>query len=361
MKFVDEFRDPRLAKQLVAKLQQTVKNPITVMEICGTHTMAIFRYGIRGLLPADLRLVSGPGCPVCVTPQGYIDEAIKLSHRPNVIIATFGDMLRVPGTNTSLQKEQSSGNDIRVVYSPLDAVQLAAANPHKQVVFLGIGFETTAPIVGLTILEAVRLNLNNYSVFSAHKIVPPAMEALVTDQELSIQGFLCPGHVSAVIGSEPYRFLATEYGIPAVVAGFEPIDILQGLLNLAQMVQNGQADILNNYSRVVKNEGNLHAIEIMDKVFVKSPSFWRGIGIIPGSGLAVKPEYAKYDARQLFAIDLIDKDIPNGCSCGEILKGKKTPLDCPLYRTVCTPENPVGSCMVSTEGTCAAYYKYALD
>jgi len=361
MRFVDEFRDPAVAKQLVAKLHHTVTQPLTVMEICGTHTMAIFRYGIRGLLPAGFRLVSGPGCPVCVTPQGYIDEAVTLSRRHDVIITTFGDMMRVPGTDTSLLQEKSAGTDIRVVYAPLDAVHIAAANPGKQVVFLGVGFETTAPIVGLTILEAARLGLSNYSVFSAHKMVPPAMQALVTDEELGIQGFLCPGHVSTVIGAEPYRFLADKHGIPAVIAGFESIDVLQGLVKLAELVLHKRAEVINSYSRVVKWDGNGHALAILDKVFMKSPSVWRGIGLIPDSGLAVRPEYARFDARTVFGIDALDKEIPSGCSCGEILKGKKTPPDCRLYKTVCTPENPIGSCMVSSEGTCAAYYKYGLD
>lgn len=361
MKFINEFRNPALAKELVRKLEQVVKSPITVMEICGTHTMAIFRYGIRGLLPEGFKLVSGPGCPVCVTPQGYLDEAIKLAKQKDVIIATFGDMLRVPGTELSLLQAKTAGSDIRVVYAPLDAVAIAKENPDKKVVFLGVGFETTAPIVGLTIIEAAKLSLTNFSVFSAHKVVPPAMQALAADGDLNLQGFLCPGHVSAVIGSEPYRFLVDKYSVPAVVAGFEPIDVLQGLLSLAELIASGQPQILNNYSRVVKPQGNEHALAVIEKVFVKSPSFWRGIGLIPDSGLAVRAEYSRFDARNVFSIDAVDKEIPNGCSCGEILKGKKIPTECSLYKTICTPENPVGACMVSTEGTCAAYYKYGLD
>lgn len=360
MKFVDEFRDPQLAKSLVVRLRETVNRPVKVMEICGTHTMAIFRYGIRGLLPEGFSLVSGPGCPVCVTPQGYIDEAIALTRRRNVMLATFGDMLRVPGTEGSLLQQKSSGSDIRVVYSPLDAVQLAAENPEKEVVFLGIGFETTAPVVGLTILEAAGRKLTNYSVFSAHKVVPPVMEALVADAELALQGFLCPGHVSAVIGSEPYEFLADMHGIPAVVAGFEPIDVLQGLLHVADMIAKKQAKVVNDYSRVVKPAGNAHAMAVINTVFTRETSMWRGLGLIEGSGLAIRTEYGQFDARRRFDLPMIDKEIPTGCSCGDILKGKKTPLDCRLFRTVCTPEDPVGSCMVSTEGTCAAYYKYGM-
>lgn len=360
MKFVDEFRDPQLAKSLVARLRETVNQPVKVMEICGTHTMAIFRYGIRGLLPEGFSLVSGPGCPVCVTPQGYIDETIQLARHPDVMITTFGDMLRVPGTEGSLLQQKSAGSDVRVVYSPLDAVQLAAENPEKEVVFLGIGFETTAPVVGLTILEAAGRKLTNYSVFSAHKVVPPVMEALVADKELALQGFLCPGHVSAVIGSEPYAFLADAHGIPAVVAGFEPLDVLQGLLHIAEMITNKQAKVLNDYSRVVKTAGNAHALAVIDAVFTRETSMWRGLGLIEGSGLAIRPEYSRFDARRRFDLPRIDREVPTGCSCGDILKGKKTPLDCRLFRTVCTPEAPVGSCMVSTEGTCAAYYKYGM-
>lgn len=358
MKFINEFRNAELTKPLVAKLHETVKAPMTVMEVCGTHTMSIFHNGIRDLLPEDFRLVSGPGCPVCVTPQGYLDQALALAQRDDVIITTFGDMLRVPGTRSSLLKEQAKGRNIRMVYAPLDAVEIAVANPDKHVVFLGVGFETTAPVVALTVLEAARRKLGNYSVFSAHKTVPPAMEALVADPELKVEGFLCPGHVSTVIGSEPYRFLADRYNVPAVIAGFEAVDILQGLLTLAELVQGRQAAVVNNYTRVVTREGNQKAIEIMYQVFMPGPSAWRGIGIIPESGLQIRLEYAAFDTRKVFGIDEIDTEVPSGCSCGEILKGKKIPLDCKLYKTVCTPENPMGSCMVSTEGTCAAYYKY---
>jgi hydrogenase expression/formation protein HypD len=361
MKLIKEFRDPSVAKVLVHRLQETVTNPLTIMEVCGTHTMSIFRNGIRDVLPKKFRLVSGPGCPVCVTPQGYIDETIKLAQRPDVIITTFGDMIRVPGTKTSLLEEKAAGNDIRIVYSPMDAVEIAAANPQKHVVFLGVGFETTAPVVALTILEAAQREVKNYSVFSAHKVMPPAMEALVNDKELKIDGFLCPGHVSAVIGSAPYGFLADDYGIPAVVAGFEAIDILQGFLTLAELVQNQTPAVVNNYTRVVSSEGNRNALAVIDRVFLSGSSQWRGIGNILESGLAIRPEFSQWDTRQIFGIETIDREIPTGCSCGEILKGKKTPLDCPLYKKICTPENPIGSCMVSNEGTCAAYYKYRID
>ncbi|MEG6585297.1 hydrogenase formation protein HypD [Dendrosporobacter sp. 1207_IL3150] len=361
MKFLSEFRDPVLAKQLAAKLQKLAVRPITIMEICGTHTMAIARGAIRDVLPKELKLVSGPGCPVCVTPQGYVDEAIKLSRQKDVIIATFGDMLRVPGSLGSLLNEKNQGNDIRIVYSPLDATKIALDNPNKQVVFLGIGFETTAPIVGLAILQAAQQGINNYSVFSAHKVVPPAMQALVADAELNIQGFLCPGHVSCVIGIEPYRFLAEQYRTPAVIAGFEPIDILQGLLKLTELIMEKSPQVVNNYSRVVQQDGNPNALAVMEQVFIKSHSAWRGIGVITESGLAIRPQYAKYDARFVFSLPHVDREMPSACNCGDILQGKKTPPDCPLFRKLCTPENPIGACMVSGEGTCAAYYKYDLE
>lgn len=358
MKYIDDFRNGELAKALADKLKSTVKRPMTVMEVCGTHTMSIFRNGIRELLPEGFRLVSGPGCPVCVTPQGYLDEAFKLAQRKDIIIATFGDMLRVPGTKSSLMQEKAQGGDVRIIYAPLDAVELAENNFNKQIVFLGVGFETTAPVVALTILEASRRGLSNYSVFSAHKTVPSAMAVLVSDPELEIEGFLCPGHVSTVIGAQAYDFLAKDHGIPAVIAGFESVDVLQGLLNLAELIQSGRAEVINSYTRIVTTQGNQKALEIMNQVFMAGPSTWRGIGVIPESGLQIRPEYEAFDTHKLFNIQPADLEIPNGCSCGEILKGKLTPLECKLYSTVCTPETPMGACMVSTEGTCAAYYKY---
>ena len=361
MKHIDEFRSVSLTKSLVQKLKDTVEHPVKIMEVCGTHTMSIFHNGIRDMIPEKISLVSGPGCPVCVTPQGYIDEAARLAQRKDVIIGTFGDMLRVPGNHTSLLQEKSAGHDIRILYSPLDAVEIAAANPQKNVVFLGVGFETTAPVVGLTILDAVKRGIDNYSVFSAHKLVPPAMAALADDAELQLDGFLCPGHVSTVIGLHPYRFLAEKHKLPAVIAGFEITDILHGLLLLAEMIRREKPEVLNGYSRAVADAGNPKALEIINRVFVQGASSWRGLGVIPDSGLQIRPEFEQFDAVRLFGLEGIDRSIPNGCICGDILRGRKTPPECMLYKKSCTPHTPVGACMVSTEGTCAAYYKYHVE
>ena len=361
MKHIDEFRRVSLTKPIVQKLRDAAMRPMKIMEVCGTHTMSIFHNGIREMIPAEISLVSGPGCPVCVTPQGYIDEAARLAQQKDVIIGTFGDMLRVPGNHTSLLREKAKGHDIRILYSPLDAVEIAAANPQKQVVFLGVGFETTAPVVGLTILEAAKRGIENYSVFSAHKLVPPAMAALADDVELQLDGFLCPGHVSTVIGMHPYRFLAEKHKLPAVNAGFEVADILHGLLMLAEMIRQEKPDVVNGYPRAVADAGNPKALEILNQVFVPCASVWRGLGVISESGLQIRPEYERFDAARIFGLDGTDRSVPNGCICGEILRGRKTPPECLLYKKSCTPQTPVGACMVSTEGTCAAYYKYHVE
>jgi hydrogenase expression/formation protein HypD len=361
MKQTDEFRSADLVSALTTKLQQTVTRPIKIMEVCGSHTMSIFHHGIRDLLPVNMQLLSGPGCPVCVTPQGYIDTAIRLAQSKEVILASFGDMLRVPGNHSSLLKEKAAGHDIRVLYSPLDAVEIAAANPERQVVFLGVGFETTAPVVALTILEAAKRNLDNYSVFSAHKLVPPAMEALCADSGLQVDGFLCPGHVSTVIGLEPYRFLAEKYHKPAVIAGFEIVDIMHALLMIAEMLRQDKPAAANAYPRAVADAGNPTARAILNRLFMPAASIWRGLGEIPGSGLQIRPEFARFDAAARFGLAETETQTPNGCSCGDILRGRKTPPQCLLYKKSCTPQTPMGACMVSSEGTCAAYYKYIVD
>ena len=361
MKQTDTFRSADLVSSLTTKLQQTVTRPIKIMEVCGSHTMSIFHHGIRDLLPADMQLLSGPGCPVCVTSQGYIDAAIQLAQNKEVILASFGDMLRVPGNHSSLMKEKSAGQDIRVLYSPLDAVEIAAANPQRQVVFLGVGFETTAPVVALTILEAAKRNLDNYSVFSAHKLVPPAMEALCADSGLQVDGFLCPGHVSTVIGLEPYRFLAEKYHKPAVIAGFEIVDILHALLMIADMLRQDNSAAVNAYPRAVADGGNPTARNILNQLFMPVASIWRGLGEIAGSGLKIRPEFSRFDAAVKFGLKETETQTPNGCSCGDILRGRKTPPQCRLYKKACTPQTPMGACMVSSEGTCAAYYKYIVD
>lgn len=358
MKFVDEFRNQSYAKPLVKEIQKFCNKDITIMEVCGTHTMAIFRYGIRDILPNNIKVLSGPGCPVCVTPQSYIDAAIELSKRNEVIIATFGDMLRVPGKEMSLLERRSQGGDIRIVYSAMDAMQLASDNPFKRVVFLSVGFEATIPMSAITAIKAKMKNIKNLFFFTAHKIVPPVMEILVKDPELKIDGFLLPGHVSAIIGTKPFEFLASQYKIPAVITGFEPLDILQGIKKLLEMIYNKENFVSNQYKRVVSKNGNVHALEYVEKVFKCRESRWRGIGIVPFSGYVFREEFEEFDALKHFQIEYKEYDGCDGCRCGEILKGKITPMQCPLFKKVCTPEKPVGSCMVSTEGTCAAYYKY---
>ena len=361
MKFVDEFRNNDYAKKLVEKLNNISCEKMNIMEVCGTHTMAIFRYGIRDILPSNINLISGPGCPVCVTPQSYIDTAMTLSEQDDVIIATFGDMMKVPGKKGSLSKKKAEGADIRIVYSPMDCLDMALKNPSKKIVFLSIGFETTAPMTAVTAIEAKKTNISNLFFFTAHKIVPPAMEALVQDKDIKIDGFLLPGHVSAIIGTKPYDFLSKEYNIPGVVTGFEPLDILQGLNTLVNLISKKDHRIDNEYKRIVKAEGNIIAEAYIAKAFDIVDSSWRGLGKIPKSGLEFNCEFESFDALKHFKINYVEYDGSPGCKCGEILKGKIKPTDCPLYKKLCTPENPVGSCMVSSEGTCAAYFRYNKD
>ncbi len=361
MKYQTEFRDPQLAKGLLKAIAATVcdyPKTITLMEVCGTHTMAIYQHGIRALLPEKIRLISGPGCPVCVTPVTYVDHAVALARRPETIIATFGDMVRVPGSSSSLLHEQARGATIKIVYSPLDAVTLAEKNPDTDVVFLGVGFETTTPTIAGAILTAARKNLDNFYVLCSHKTMPGPMAALAGDPELQVDGYLCPAHVSAIIGANAYQPLVDAYRVPCVVTGFEPLDVLQGVLMLARQVVNGEAQVENQYNRVVKADGNRKAQELLKQVFEPCDAGWRGIGDIPDSGLQLRSDYARFDAAQQLPVDIEPAVEHQGCLCGEILKGKVRPNDCPLFRTTCTPEDPVGACMVSSEGTCAAEYKY---
>ncbi|NLU49954.1 MAG: hydrogenase formation protein HypD [Syntrophomonadaceae bacterium] len=331
---------------------------LSLMEVCGTHTMAIAKSGLRGLVPPNLKLLSGPGCPVCVTAQGDIDAVIELVRKPGVTLATFGDMMRVPGTDSSLQEERSRGADIRVVYSPLDALELASQHPEREVVFLGIGFETTAPAVAVALEEAVRRGLKNFSIMVLHKLVPPALEVIFSDPDLVVDGLICPGHVSAVIGTAPYEALVEKYHKPCVVTGFEPRDILEGIYMLLRQLRNGQARVEIQYRRVVKPEGNPIAREAINRVFQPAAARWRGLGLIPDSGLEIRPEYEQWDARKKLGITEIEDRPIKGCSCGEVLRGKLAPNDCPLFGQRCTPMRPVGPCMVSQEGACAAYYRY---
>jgi hydrogenase expression/formation protein HypD len=327
------------------------------MEVCGTHTMSIFRHGIRSLLPDTIQLLSGPGCPVCVTSQGEIDAFIELA-RQDAVVATFGDLMRVPGTRSSLEKERSRGGDIRVVYSTLDAVELARTNPDKKVVFLGVGFETTAPTVAASILAARAAGIDNYFVYAAHKRVLPALLALTGMDALKVDGFLLPGHVSVIIGEDAYRPLMDAHPLPCVVAGFEPGDILSGIRMLVRQIESGAARLENAYPRAVTAEGNRKAQAMMDEVFAPIDADWRGMGVIPKSGMGIRDAYAAYDARSAFTLDLPEAREPKGCACGQVITGLVTPPECPLFRKTCTPMNPVGPCMVSSEGTCAAYYRY---
>jgi len=361
MKYSSEYRDPELAKGLVTAIAREVKGysgVMTLMEVCGTHTMSIYQHGIRSLLPPQIRLISGPGCPVCVTPIGFVDQAIAYARQPGTIIATFGDMVRVPGSTSSLLREQAGGAQVRIVYSPLDAVALAEKNPEKKVIFLGVGFETTTPTVAGSIVTAKNQGLKNYFVLGAHKTIPTPMAVLTSDPELKVDGYLCPAHVSTVIGADAYRPLAEQHHVPCVVTGFEPLDMLRGIQMLAKQVVAGEARVEIEYSRIVKAEGNQKAQALLAEVFEPCDTPWRGIGVIPKSGLKIREAYAAFDAERQLPAEVEEPQEHQGCLCGEILKGKVVPKECPLFRKACTPENPVGACMVSSEGTCAAEYKY---
>jgi hydrogenase expression/formation protein HypD len=358
MKHLDEYRDGELAGELVDRIRAESGTPVRLMEICGTHTMSIFRHGIRSLLPEHIELVSGPGCPVCVTSMDEIDRCVKLAGEPGVIVTTFGDMLRVPGSGDSLQRCAGRGADVRMVYASLDALRVAEENPEREVVFLGIGFETTAPTVAAALRTAADRGVRNFSVLSAHKLLPPAMEALVSSGDLPIQGFLCPGHVSTIIGTSSYEAVARRFGIPCVVAGFEPLDILHSVLMLVRQIEAGEARAEVQYTRAVSPQGNPAALKLMDQVFEPCDSAWRGLGPIPESGLAVRSAFSDHDARVRFDLDVPPAREPAGCRCADVLKGIARPPDCALFRKTCTPRTPVGACMVSSEGACAAYFKY---
>jgi hydrogenase expression/formation protein HypD len=357
--YAEEYRDPAIARHLVEQIKDTRHDPVRLMEVCGTHTMAIFRHGIRALLPDTITLLSGPGCPVCVTAQGEIDAFVELSRRKDVILATFGDLMRVPGSGSSLQAEKASGADVRVVYSAMDAVDLARREPGRQVVFLGVGFETTAPTIAAAILAARQMDLANFSVYCAHKTVPAALDALMTNPAVKIDGFLLPGHVSVIIGLDAYKPFFQRHRTAAVVAGFEPVDILRGVLELVAMIAGGAPALANAYPRAVTDQGNIQAVRVMDQVFEPCDASWRGLGTIPGSGLAIRPELTAFDAVRRFGLTVSEAPEPRGCACGDILSGTRTPPECALFRKLCTPMNPVGPCMVSSEGTCAAYYRYS--
>ena len=352
------FKDPKLARGLIETIHRLAPEHATLMEVCGTHTVAIARNGIRDLMPEGLRLASGPGCPVCVTCNRDIDTVITLARIPNVTITTFGDMTRVPGSTSSLLAEQAAGRSVEIVYSPLDALAFAKAHPEREVVFVGVGFETTTPLVAMAIKRAKAMGLSNFTVFAAHKNMPGALELLVGDPTLELDALILPGHVSTIIGAEPYRFLAEKYGIPGVITGFEPVDVLQGIAMLVRQLHEGRAEIEIAYARGVMPEGNPVALAAIDEVFETCTATWRGLGDIPGSGYCIRDEFANFDAVRRFEPDVEPTRDLKGCRCGDVLRARIAPNECPLFRTVCTPENPVGPCMVSSEGSCAAYYRY---
>lgn len=352
------FRDPELARGLIHSIEKWAPEQATLMEVCGTHTVAIARNGLRTMMPEGIRLASGPGCPVCVTSNKDIDTVIALSRVPGVTIATFGDMTRVPGSTSSLLKEQAQGRSINIVYSPLDALTLAKENPDEQIVFVGVGFETTTPLVAMAIKRAKAMGLKNFSVFVAHKNMPGALETIVADPALKIDALILPGHVSTIIGVKPYEFLAQKYGIPGVITGFEPVDVLQGIAMIMRQLHEGRAEIEIAYSRGVMKEGNPVALAAIEEVFETVDATWRGLGVIPGSGYAIRDEYKEFDAFACFSPEVEPTQEPKGCRCGDVLRGIMAPNECPLFRKVCTPENPIGPCMVSSEGSCAAYFRY---
>jgi hydrogenase expression/formation protein HypD len=359
LKYLDEFRDPELARGLLAEIEQTVTRPWVIMEICGGQTHAIMRYGIDQLLPAKITLVHGPGCPVCVTPLETIDRALAVAAREEVIFTSFGDMLRVPGSRDDLLCVKSRGGDVRMVYSPLEAVKLARENPGREVVFLAVGFETTAPGNAMAVKQAAAEKLSNFSEIVSHVLVPPAMEAILSSTTNRVQGFLAAGHVCTIMGWEEYEPIAEEYQVPIVPTGFEPVDILEGILKTVQLLESGKPGVENQYLRAVRAQGNPAARAVVDEIYEVCDRKWRGIGTIPRSGLKIRDELAAFDAEKKFAVEDIAPAEPAVCISGEILQGLKKPHECPAFGTECTPTTPLGATMVSSEGACAAYHKYS--
>jgi hydrogenase expression/formation protein HypD len=358
MRFIDEYRDGAAAQKLAREIARCTTRPWTIMEICGGQTHAIVKFGIDELLPPSLTLIHGPGCPVCVTPLEIIDKALAIASRREVIFCSFGDMLRVPGSHTDLLAVKAAGGDVRVVYSPLDAVKLAQANPQRQVVFFSVGFETTAPATAMCAYQAKRLGLQNLSLLVSHVLVPPAMQAILSSPECRVQGFLAAGHVCTVMGYEEYHPLAQKYRVPIVVTGFEPLDILQGIQMCVRQLEEGRHEVENQYARSVRPEGNVTARKILTEVFEVVPRKWRGIGEIPYSGWGLTPAYREFDAEARFGVSALQVDEPAECLSGQVLQGLIKPQGCPAFGVKCTPEHPLGAPMVSSEGACAAYYRY---
>jgi len=366
MKYVDEFRDPTKAQTLINGIQDLVEQidicrgrPLQIMEVCGGHTHTIFRYGIQTMLPEQIELIHGPGCPVCVLPMGRVDDCVAIAETPGVIFTTFGDAMRVPGSRKSLMQAKAEGADVRMVYSPLDALSLARVNPGREVVFFGLGFETTMPSTALTVLQAEREEIRNFSLFCNHITIVPTIKAILDSPELTLDGFLGPGHVSMVIGTRPYEFIARHYHRPLVVTGFEPLDVLQSIWMVLRQIKDGRCEIENQYTRVVPEEGNAAGLEAVGRVFELREFFeWRGLGSIDHSGVRIREAYSHYDAERKFAVPALRIADPKSCQCGEVLKGVIKPWQCKVFGTACKPETPLGALMVSSEGACAAYYQY---
>jgi hydrogenase expression/formation protein HypD len=358
VKYVSEFRDGALVREVIAEIRRTVTRPWTIMEVCGGQTHSIVKNGLDEMLPGEIHLVHGPGCPVCVTPLETIDRAIAIASRPEVTFVSFGDMLRVPGSTSDLLRVKSAGGDVRVVYSPLDAVRLAQARPDREVVFFGVGFETTAPANAMAILQAARLGLTNFSMLVSHVLVPPAIEALLSSPDNRVEAFLAAGHVCTVMGWTEYEPIAARHHVPLVVTGFEPLDIVQGTLMAVRQLETGRAEVENQYTRSVRREGNLPARAVLREVFEVCDRKWRGIGKIPRSGFRVSARFAPFDAERRFPVSGVTTEEPSVCIAGLVLRGQKKPSDCPAFGALCTPERPLGAPMVSSEGACAAYYHY---
>ena len=366
MKYVDEFRDPEKAKALekeirviVAGIERAKRRPLQIMEVCGGHTHSIFRYGIQQLLPDEVEFVHGPGCPVCVLPRGRVDDCVALAELPHVIFTTFGDAMRVPGSKKSLLKAKADGADVRMVYSPLDALKLAHENPTREVIFFGLGFETTMPSTAMTVLQAKAEGIRNFSLFCNHITIIPTIKAILDSPDLHLDGFLGPGHVSMVIGTSPYQFIAKHYGKPITVAGFEPLDVLHSMYMVLKQIAEGRSEVENQYGRIVPEHGNAKALSAIQEVFELREFFeWRGLGSIDHSGVRVREAYAAFDAERKFPVPNLKIADPKSCQCGEVLKGVIKPHECKVFGTACTPEMPLGSLMVSSEGACAAYYNY---
>jgi hydrogenase expression/formation protein HypD len=357
IRYADEFREARHVRLIAEAVTGISRTPVNLMEVCGGHTMAIHRNGLKAFLPGNIALLSGPGCPVCVSSQQYVDHAIALAAVPEVIITTYGDLVRVPGSGSSLEKEKAAGKDIRIIYSALEALKIAKMNPGREIVFLGIGFETTAPATAAAVQVAAQEGIANFSVLSAHKVMPPALESLAAGNA-RIDGFIAPGHVSAITGEEIYRPLVDKFHRAVVISGFEPADIMQSILMLVTQLESKRLSVENQYHRVVRAAGNRRAQAVMNTVFTAAGAEWRGLGIIPGSGLAISERYGSFDAYRKFPVKVPVARNPKGCICGEILTGRKQPSGCPLFASRCTPEEPVGACMVSAEGACSVHYKF---